>query len=101
MAHKLYSFSVVITISGVQGVLLIPCKVPMAVNFVTALLHCKLLGVLLSRGLFAGGISYIKAEGMEDHTGGNFKTVEDYVSALDTLEVYPEVRPKLTCTLFV
>jgi hypothetical protein len=73
----------------------------MAVNFVNALLHCKNSSILLSHGLFAGGISYVKAEGMEDQTGGYFKTLEDYVSALDTLEVYPEVRPTLRCTLFV
>lgn len=64
-------------------------------------MHARVLGAWHETCRAAGGISYAKAEGMEDQTGGNFKTVEDYVSALDTLDVYPEVCPTLMCTVYL
>jgi hypothetical protein len=42
------------------------------------------------RGL--GGLVFYTTPGVEDPTFGNFKTEEDYLKSMETIEYYPQVQ---------
>lgn len=45
--------------------------------------------------VFAGGISFTRADYTDEGSGGSLRTAEDFEAAMHGLTMYPEVRPAL------